>query len=233
SVPNSAWHIVILLQIEGHDELAEEALKAARFHANISRGGFNLERGFGTWNKIMEKWGKKSKYNEYRKILQILVENDCLIEKVPEISKLYIDLDSIVSFNKRGKQSWNFSRISQLENLLDDASISNRYYLGTNELKSRIDQEENFKQWSKKVNFELIEDEEEVHPVISMTLHENCHYLGNRRIPNTDEYKEFRRNSMNIRFRIDKNTLKIPGIEPFYDFKTENIIEKLYNIHYE
>ena len=100
-------------------------------------------------------------------------------------------------------------------------------------LSNRIDQEENFKQWVKEVNFEQIEKEGKIHQGMIMALDDDCHYLGNRRIPDTDEYKEFRRNSMNIRFRIDKNALKIAGIEPFYDLKTENIIEKLYRMHYE
>ncbi|MCE7734501.1 MAG: hypothetical protein GPJ54_06465 [Candidatus Heimdallarchaeota archaeon] len=233
SIPDSSWQMVMLLQLEGYDDLAIQALKAARFHANVSRGGFNLEKGFRTWTKIMQKWGKKAKYKEFREIIQLLIENNCLMVKESVISKLYIDLDNLVSFNTRGKQSWNFSRISQLEALLEESSITNLFYLGSEELRNRIDQGENFKQWVKGVNFEQTESKGKIHPGMILALENKCHYLGNRRIPDTDEYKEFRRNSMNIRFRIDINALKIPGIEPFYDLKTENIIEKLYRIHYE
>lgn len=233
SIPESSWHMVMLLQLEGYDDLAIQALKAARFHANVSRGGFNLEKGFRTWTKMMQKWGKKINYNEYREIILLLAEHNCLMVKESGISKIYIDLDNLVSFNKRGKQSWNFSRIKQLEVLLDESSITELYYLGSKELSNRIDQEENFKQWLNKVNYEEIEPKGKIHPGMVMALENKCHYLGNGRIPDTDEFKDFRRNSKNIRFRIDKNTLKIPGIEPFYDIKTENIIEKLYSIHYE
>lgn len=233
SIPDSSWHMVMLLQLEGYDDLATQGLEAARFHANVSRGGFNLEKGYRTWTKMMQKWGKKTNYGDFREIIKLLAENNCLMLKESAISKIYIDLDNLVSFNKRGKQSWNFSRISQLEALLKEASITNLHYLGSKELGNRIDQEENFKQWVKGVNFEEIELRNKIPPGMVLALDNKCHYLGNGRIPDTDEYKEFRRTSMNIRFRIDKNTLKIPGIEPFYDFKTESIIEKLYSIHYE
>ncbi|MHA2097966.1 MAG: hypothetical protein ACW99A_04710, partial [Candidatus Kariarchaeaceae archaeon] len=147
-VSNSPWQLILLLQLESYDVLADQALKAARFHASISRGGFSLEKGYNTWSKIMDKWGKKKNYDEYRKIIQLLSENDCLIESISEINKIYIDIDNILSINKRGKQPWNFSRIRQLETLLDDASITNRHYISSKNTLNRIDESEIFEEWS-------------------------------------------------------------------------------------
>ncbi len=232
-VPDSAWFLIMLLQLDSYDELSDKGLKAARFHANITRKGFNLENGYKTWQKIFSKWRKKSSYTEYDKTLKMLVELDCLTERLPDISMIYIDLDAILGYNKRGKQEWNFSRIRQLDKLLDNVSITNRVYLVSQQFYNRIDEEEIAKEWEKDHILEIMDEGWEIHPGIMSAAKKDSFYLGNRKIPSSDDFKELRRHSRNIRFHFDKNTLLIRGIEPFYDYKNENVIEKLYKLHYE
>lgn len=232
-VPDSAWFLIMLLQLDSFDELSAKGLKAARFHANITRKGFNLENGYKTWQKIFSKWRKKSSYTEYEKTLKMLVELDCLTERLPDISMIYIDLDAILGYNKRGKQEWNFSRIRQLDKLLDNVSITNRVYMVSEKFYNKIDEEDIAKQWEEDHILETIDEDWKTHPGIISAASEDCYYLGNRKIPTSDEFKELRRHSRNIRFHFDKNTLLIRGIEPFYDYKNENVIEKLYKLHYE
>lgn len=227
------WFLILILKLDSFDDLSDQALIAARFHANITRKGFNLDKGYKTWQKIFNKWKKKTSYTKYENTLKLLVEHDCLTERLPDISMIYIDLDAFLSYNKRGSQEWNFSRIRQLDKLLDKASITNRTYLASSDFHNKIDEEDIATQWEKDHNLEIIDRDWEIHPGIVSAAQENCYYLGNRNIPSSDEYKELRRHSRNIKFHFDKKTLLIRGIEPFYDFKNENVIDKLYILHYE
>ena len=105
----------------------------------------------------VSKWKKKTSYTKYESTLKLLVEHDCLTERLPEISMMYIDLDAILSYNKRGSQEWNFSRIRQLEKLLDNASITNRIYMTTKEFHNKIDEEAVAIQWEKDNVIEIID----------------------------------------------------------------------------
>ena len=79
------WFLILILRLEAFDDLSDQALMAARFHANITRKGFNLDKGYKTWQKIFSKWKKKTSYTKYEDTLKLLVEHDCLTERLPEI----------------------------------------------------------------------------------------------------------------------------------------------------
>lgn len=237
-LPNTKWRISIILQLEPYyeseeDLLALRALRGARFHTLANRRGFNRIIGYKLFKDIMKKWDKKSDMEDYKNTLSDLVEYGCLIEKMPKIQELIIDLDNILNQDRRGSQQWNFHRITQLEKILDNAKIDKITYVASDKFNSKLDDKGKANKWKKSVILLILEDStNKLHPAISKAQERGCHYLGNRHIPKTKELKEMRIKSRQIRFKINKNNLSISDLDPFFEWRMENLFEVMYKEFY-
>jgi hypothetical protein len=234
-IPNTKWKIVLLLELRGADDLSKKALQAARFHANAPRKGFDLTYGKIIWSKIMKEWGKPSKEKEYLETIATLVHYDCITEILPDIQSAIIDVDSILSFQRRGRQSWQFNRLRQINDQLIKADVRNLIYLASEKFLSKIDEEDVAHEWVNTGKIEIYQggDKIEAHPAIQKASDIGAHYIGTRRIPNDDEFKEMRIYSRKLNFKLRHNTIKIPGLEPFYEWKVANVLTKMYDDYYE
>lgn len=237
-LPNTKWRISIILQLEPYyeseeDLLALRALRGARFHTLANRRGFNRIIGYKLFKDIMKKWDKKSDMEDYKNTLSDLVEYGCLIEKMPKIQELIVDLDNILNQDRRGSQKWNFHRITQLEKILDNAKIDKITYVASDKFNSKLDDKGKANKWKKSVILLILEDStNKLHPAISKAQERGCHYLGNRHIPKTKELKEMRIKSRQIRFKINKNNLSISDLDPFFEWRMENLFEVMYKEFY-
>lgn len=237
-LPNTKWRISIILQLEPYyeseeDLLALRALRGARFHTLANRRGFNRIIGYKLFKDIMKKWDKKSDMEDYKNTLSDLVEYGCLIEKMPKIQELIVDLDNILNQDRRGSQQWNFHRITQLEKILDNAKIDKITYVASDKFNSKLDDKGKANKWKKSVILSIFEDSNnKLHPAISKAQERGCHYLGNRHIPKTKELKEMRIKSRQIRFKINKNNLSISDLDPFFEWRMENLFEVMYKEFY-
>lgn len=237
-LPNTKWRISIILQLEPYyeseeDLLALRALRGARFHTLANRRGFNRIIGYKLFKDIMKKWDKKSDMEDYKNTLSDLVEYGCLIEKMPKIQELIVDLDNILNQDRRGSQQWNFHRITQLEKILDNAKIDKITYVASDKFNSKLDDKGKANKWKKSVILLILEDStNKLHPAISKAQERGCHYLGNRHIPKTKELKEMRIKSRQIRFKINKNNLSISDLDPFFEWRMENLFEVMYKEFY-
>lgn len=237
-LPNTKWRISIILQLEPYyeseeDLLALRALRGARFHILANRRGFNSIIGYKLFKDIMKKWDKKSDMEDYKNTLSDLVEYGCLIEKMPKIQELIVDLDNILNQDRRGSQQWNFHRITQLEKILDNAKIDKITYVASDKFNSKLDDKGKANKWKKSVILSILEDStNKLHPAISKAQERGCHYLGNRHIPKTKELKEMRIKSRQIRFKINKNNLSISDLDPFFEWRMENLFEVMYKEFY-
>ena len=99
----------------------------------------------------------------------------------------------------------------------------------------KIDEEDEYQQWIKENDVEIFEigDKSSIHPAIKRAAESKAYYVGNRKIPKGDKFKSFRIHGKQLNFTLDKNIIQIPKIEPFYEFRTESIFEKLYSEYYD
>ena len=230
---DSDWDVYLNIELVPEDDLAKSALEAARFHSNVSRGGFRLSEGYDLWQEIFEEWNKLTSFMEYKKILDLLVENQCLREVLPEIKGIIIDMDNILSYNRRGSQILEFNRLRQIKQLIDHAEIEVVIFVGTPNFETRVDEEDMMDQWKQEGLIEIQEINSEIHPAIETALEKNYFYLGNRKIPTEGIYKDMRRNMRFIKFQLDGKKIMIPRLEPLYEFNSANILELLYDQYYE
>ena len=181
----------------------------------------------------MKKWNKRTDIEEYENTLSDLVNFGCLIEKMPKVNELIVDLDNILSQDKRGTQSWNFHRISQLEKILETTNIDKVTYIASQKFNNKIDDEAKANKWRERVNIEIVKNgQSKIHPAISMANERRCYYLGNRLIPKDKNHKEMRIKSRQIRFKINNKVLSILDLDPFYEWRMENLLEAMYKEYY-
>lgn len=234
TLPNSIWKIVFLLKLHFSDTLAESGLKAARFHLNAPRKGFTQTKGFEVWQTIMNKWDQKSKLDDYLEHIDLLVNHGCLIEILPKIKTLYVDLDNVLSHDRRSSQSWILNRFRVVKKQIDELKIKNVHYMASNDTISRVDETDAFEQLIQDGVIEIFDSENQEFSVpISKAAEGDAHYLGNQIIPKQEQFRKLRINSRKIAFRIDNGYVSIPRLEPFYEYKVENLLDKMYKEYYE
>ncbi len=232
-IPNLMWKVVFIMQLDTQDDLANKALTAARFHSRASKRGFNFDSGYKTWSNMMNNWDRSVSQKEYSDILNMLVKYDCLTEVLPNIEQVYIDLDNLMSHQRRGRQQWEFSRIRQLTSILGKANINDVFFIASDEFIDKIDEDHIAQEWIDKGKIEIHDYQFKIHPAIQQAAENNGFYLGNRKIPQGDEFKDIRIYSRKLKFFINRGTLKIPGLEPFYERKVKNVLSIMYDEYYE
>ncbi|MHA2171536.1 MAG: hypothetical protein ACXAB7_16735 [Candidatus Kariarchaeaceae archaeon] len=234
NLKKSPWRLAFIMQLEEYDELAFDGLKAARFHANANRGGFGLDKGFQTWSRMMNQWDKKNNYADYLKTLALLVKHDCLLEIKPEIQSIVVDVEGLLSYQRRERQQWTFKRLRQVDSILRSLQVESVRYLAPSIIAGKIDDEDTVQQWITEGKLEIFEDpDSDVHPVIQRAFELDAHYLGNRKLPSGDKFKEMRIYSRKLHFFMKQKEVKIPNAEPFYEWKVGDVLTSMYNEYYE
>jgi hypothetical protein len=234
NLKKSPWRLAFIMQLEEYDELALDGLKAARFHANANRGGFGLDKGFQTWSRMMNQWDKKNNYADYLKTLALLVKHDCLPEIKPKIQSIVVDVEGLLSYQRRERQQWTFKRLRQVDSILRSLQIESVTYLAPSLIIGKIDDEDTVQQWITEGKLEIFEDpDNDVHPTIQRALELDAHYLGNRKLPSGDKFKEMRIYSRKLHFFMKQKEVKIPNVEPFYEWKVGDVLTSMYNEYYE
>jgi hypothetical protein len=237
NIPNCDWKLTMIIElrpVEEEDNLSKIALESGRFHARSSRRGFNRDSGYGVWQRMKNELSQITKVSEYKSNLSHLVKYKCLIEIIPTIDKLIVDVEDLMKHNRRGSQSWLFNRLRIIGKLLDDLNTEVIYVLPSNII-AKIDEEDEYQKWLKQNDVEIFEPEDKssIHPAIKRAAASNAYYVGNRKIPKGDKFKNLRIHGKHLNYTLDKNIIQIPKIEPFYEFRTENIFEKLYSEYYD
>lgn len=237
-LPETEWNLSIILQIEPYyesedDDLAMLGIASGRFHASVDRKGFSLSNGYNLWKKMMKEWKKDTGFQEYEKMINNLKKYECVQENLPKVDSIVVDVDGILNYNRRDTQQWNFSRLRQVISILETSSIKNVIFALSNNFLRRIDQETQAESWMKSVNIEFTDDvSSNQDPSIEIARKLNAHYLGNRNIPKDKKYKDMRIYSRQIKFKLINNQVVITGLEPYYDWRKENVFEKMYSEYY-
>ncbi|MCY3414667.1 MAG: hypothetical protein INQ03_23660 [Candidatus Heimdallarchaeota archaeon] len=238
SLPNTDWKVSILLQLDPYfeneeDFLALNAIRASRFHSLADRKGFTKADGYHVFKKIMTTWKQENGIKEYEDTLDLLCEYNCLSEQLKSITTIVVDLDDILGFSRRDTQSWSFSRIDQVESILNDAGIKEIIYIISDNFDKRIDNEDQAKKWLQKNSIQRVDNSTyEVRPSIMIAMKEDAYYLGNRSIPKKKEFKALKSKGRQIKFSVNKNQISIPDLNPFYEWRMGNILELMYDKYY-
>ncbi len=228
-LPNSNWKISIELMLTPHsdydgDTLALDALIAGRFHSLISKRGFTESEGYELWKKITNQLNENSGHKEYKETLDLLLNYGCITEKRKEYSLIVVDLDDILSFNKRERQNWQFSRIQQIQTLLARSNCKKIVYVYSDTLVNKVDRQEEIMQWLQENETYEYNEYENLHPAIEFAKSKNGYYLGNRNI--NGRIKK-------LNYTIEKNQIKIPKLEIFYEWRSNKIFDAMYKDYYE
>ncbi|MHA2501531.1 MAG: hypothetical protein ACXAE3_01480 [Candidatus Kariarchaeaceae archaeon] len=230
-LPDSSWRVVILVRLEPYDDLALKSLVAGRFHQIVPRKGFTLEEGYLDYTEMMREWDKDVSRDDYFETLETLVTHGCLIERFPDIDTIVVDVDDVLSENRRDTQNWQFSRLRQLDKLMEENEISDVKYCATKAVKSKIDEEEALQEWIDEGKIEIVNNaRKELPEVLEIARDNKAHYIGSKLMKKGKKYEEY---SRALEYFVTKNRVQVPGLEPFYDWQIENIFDKLYNIYYE
>jgi len=228
---NTDWNVVILVQLEPWDDLAYRSLRSGRFHARVSRKGFTLEEGYIEYQEMLQEWDRKSKRSEYLETLDTLVENNCLIERLPKVNQILVDVDDVLREKRRDRQDWQFNRLREIEKIMEENNIENIKYFATSMVEKKIDEPDSLKSWIDDGKIEIIDNfVTDVPEIIQLARQNEAHYLGSKKINRGNQEQEYART---LSFRITKKRFTIPGLEPFYDWRMENLFEKMYNTFYE
>ncbi len=236
-IPNCDWKLTMIIElraIEEEDDLSKIALESGRFHARSSRRGFNRDSGFEVWQRMNNELSQNTKISDYKANLSHLVKYKCLVEIIPEIDNLVVDVEDLMKHNRRDSQQWLFNRLRITKKLLEELNTKVTY-VTPNILVGKIDEADEYQQWSKENDIEIFDlgDKSSIHPAIKRAAASKAYYVGNRKIPKGDKFKSLRIHGRQLNFTLDKNIIKIPKIEPFYEWRMESIFEKLYSEYYD
>lgn len=236
-IPDCDWKLTMIIElrpVEEEDNLSKIALESGRFHARSSRRGFNRDSGFEVWKRMNDELSQNTKLGEYRSNLRHLVKYKCLVEIIPQIDRLVVDVEDLMKHNRRGSQKWTFNRLRIIRKLLDELN-TNIIYIAPSNIIGKIDEEDEYQQWSKENDIEIFElgDKSSIHPAIKRAASSDAYYVGNRKIPKGEKFKSLRIHGKQLYFSLDKNVIQIPKIEPFYEWRMESIFEKLYSEYYD
>ncbi|MDH5402004.1 MAG: hypothetical protein OEY49_05900 [Candidatus Heimdallarchaeota archaeon] len=232
--PNYNWQVYINMELHSYDELSEQALLAGRFYHRVSRRGFTYNEGFDIWKGIMRDFNRRTKAEDYEANLTLLLKYKCLIERSSNIESLVIDVEDVVSYNRRDSQQWSFNSIRILENYLNKIKLERIFYVITPRFLEKIDEEDESTYWIESKGIIMSEwDQGENHPAIEEALKSKSHLLTNRLLPKKSEFKSYRLGGKRLKFDIDNHHFVISGMENFYDLRINNLFQAMYNEYYE
>ena len=115
---------------------------AGRFHNVVTKKGFDQDQGF-KHTKIIEERGLEVSRANYLELIKTLVENECLIERLSKIEKIYVNLDDVLRDNRKNSDKLKSYKIEYLFDFFTLHEIDDVQYFGSSNLSKRIDDTEN------------------------------------------------------------------------------------------
>ena len=228
-IPDSNWKVVIMLELDSWDELSEQSLMAGRFHNVVTKKGFDQDQGFKTYTKIIEERGLEVNRQNYLELIKTLVENECLIERLSKIEKIYVDLDDVLRDNRKSSDKLKSYKIEYLFDFFRLHEIDDVQYFGSSNLSKRIDDTEKYEKLVSENKILIYEEDNESY-VLEKAREDKTYYLGSKNIKKNNKEQDYSR-ALKPKWRNDY--VSISGVEPFYDLRLENIFDRLYQKYYE
>ena len=218
-----------MLELDSWDELSEQSLMAGRFHNVVTKKGFDQDQGFKTYTKISEERGLEVNRENYLELIKTLVENECLIERLSKIEKIYVDLDDVLRDNRKNSDKLKSYKIEYLFDFFRLHEIDDVQYFGSNNLSKRIDDAEKYEKLVSENKILIYEEDNESY-VLEKAREDKTYYLGSKNIKKNSKEQTYSR-ALKPKWRNDY--VSISGVEPFYDLRLENIFDRLYQKYYE